>query len=87
MQIPIGRTESEALQRNLRGGEEGAQRDPEAYDRLHDGALRQIHAERHLAPIEYQELKHRTRAPKSARRDGERNLPEAVPSRGACSSP
>ena len=34
------------LERNLGGGEEGADGDAEAHDGLHDGTLREIHAER-----------------------------------------
>lgn len=65
------------LERNLGGGEEGADGDAEAHDGLHDGTLREIHAERVVAPFENEELKHCACAPEE-RRDGEGDLTETV---------
>ena len=61
----------------MSGGEEGADGDAEAHDGLHDGALRKIHAERVVAPLENEELKHCASAPEE-RRDGEGDLTETV---------
>ena len=65
------------LKRYLSGGEYGADGNSDAHDGLHDGALREVHAERMVAPLENEELQHGARPPKE-RRHRKRNLSETV---------